>query len=236
MYHVRLEQFEGPLPLLLALIEKEKLDITRLSLAVVAEQYLSHIARKEHDSLPNLSQFLSIASRLMLLKSQALLPTLSLTDEEEESVEELERRLREYQRYREAALRLGNLFSLGRRSFRREPSFEMFEAIAPPTGLSAEILRDAFTRVLDGVPFSEAYDEETLPETVTIEERMAFLEDRLSRSADMLFSEVISVSKDRVEAIVSFLALLELIRRNSFFVEQGELFGEIRFRRSETLL
>ena len=86
MYHVRLEQFEGPLPLLLSLIEKEKLDVTRLALAALADQYLDHIENEGDVPLPHLSQFLAVASRLLLLKSRALLPILSFTEEEEREI------------------------------------------------------------------------------------------------------------------------------------------------------
>jgi segregation and condensation protein A len=236
MYHVRLEQFEGPLPLLLSLIEKEKLDISRLALAMVAEQYLSHIAREREVSLPNLSSFLLIASRLILLKSQALLPILSLTDEETRDAEDLERQLREYRRYKEAALRLGTLFLLGSRSFRREPRQEATGPFVFPRGLSTEDIRDAFARVLENIPFSEEYQEVAIEETLTIEERMAFLESQIARNLEAAFSDIVNESNDRIEVIVSFLALLELIRRKTFEVEQGEIFGEIRFRRAEVFV
>ena len=101
MYHVRLPQFEGPFPLLFSLIEKEKLDITRLALAEVTDQYLAHIAR-EGSSLPNLAEFLSVAAQLLLLKSRALLPFLTLTEEEEEAVHDLYSCLLKYQRYKAA--------------------------------------------------------------------------------------------------------------------------------------
>ena len=104
MYHIRLEQFEGPFPLLLSLIEKEKLDISRVALASVTEQFLSHIEREQGMSLPNLAQFLSVASRLVLLKSRSLLPTLVIDPEEERDVVDLERRLSEYRKFQDCLL------------------------------------------------------------------------------------------------------------------------------------
>ncbi len=231
MYHVRLEQFEGPMPLLLSLIEKEKLDITRLALATVADQYLEHIAHENDVSLPHLSQFLAVASRLLLLKSRALLPVLSFTEEEEVEIEDLEWRLREYKRYKEASMKLGSLFLMGHRGFRRESFVNVPEVFAPPSNVHAENIREAFSAVLGAIPLPVFLDEHVVEEVVTLEERVAFLETRIERCLEAAFSEIAAESRDRVEVVVSFLALLELVRRRTFEVNQGELFGEIRFRR-----
>lgn len=236
MYQVRLEQFEGPMSLLLSLIEKEKLDVTRLALALVADQYLEHIAREKDVPLPNLSQFLAIASRLLLLKSRALLPTLSFTEEEEEEIEDLEWRLREYRRYKEASVKLGSLFVAGHRSFHRESFAGVSDVFAPPRSLKSADIRDAFSGVLGNIPIPIPREERAVEDAVTLEERIAFLEDRMARSVEAVFSDVAAESRDRIEMVVSFLALLELVRRKTFAVEQGELFGEIRFRRVEVFV
>ena len=88
-YHFRLDHFEGPLDLLLSLIEREKLDITTVSLAQIADQYLEYLSTEKNVTLENLAAFLSVASRLLLIKSRALLPVLTFTEEEEESVDDL---------------------------------------------------------------------------------------------------------------------------------------------------
>lgn len=232
MYNVRLEQFEGPLPLLLSLIEKEKLDVTRLALSAVADQYLEHIARESDVPLPHLSQFLSVASRLLLLKSRALLPVLSFTEEEEEAIEDLEWRLREYKRYKEASVKLGTLFLLGHRGFHRESFVHVPEVFAPPSNASVESIRESFSAVLSALPLPVSLDEQVVEEVVTLEERVAFLEARIERCLETAFSDIVAESRDRIEVVVSFLALLELVRRRTFDVDQGELFGEIRFRKS----
>lgn len=231
MYHVRLEQFEGPLPLLLSLIEKEKLDVTRLALAAIADQYLDHIENEGDVPLPHLSQFLAVASRLLLLKSRALLPILSFTEEEEHEIEDLEWRLREYKRYKEASAKLGSLFLVGHRAFHRESFASVSEVFTPPSNVSAEGIREAFRGVLNALSVPVSLDEQVVEEVVTLEERVAFLEARIEQCLEMAFSEVAAESRDRVELVVSFLALLELVRRRTFEVNQGELFGEIRFRR-----
>ena len=236
MYHVRLEQFEGPLPLLLSLIEKEKLDITRLALSAVADQYLFHIENEEDVPLPHLSQFLSVASRLLLLKSRALLPILSFSEEEESEIEDLEWRLRDYKRYKEASITLGDLLSAEHRAFRRESLANVADAFLPPSNVSAENIWETFRGVLDTLSAPDPLEEQIVEEVVTIDERVMFLETRINRCLEMAFSEVASESRDRVELVVSFLALLELVRRRTFEVDQNELFGEIRFRRSVTAL
>lgn len=234
MYHIQLEQFEGPFPLLISLIEKEKLDITRVALASVTEQFLAHIEREQEMSLPNLAQFLSVASRLVLLKSRSLLPTLIVNSEEERDAEDLERRLSEYRKFQEISVRLGRIFSAGFRSFHRE-----FERISEPIfvaspGLSGEDLANVFAQSLERIPIPIEYEEESIQETVTLEECIALLEHRIARSAEGVFSDIVTESNDRIEVIVSFLAILELVRRRTFAVQQENLFGEIRFFRLNT--
>ena len=108
-YRFKLEKFEGPLDLLLELIEKEELRITELSLAKVADQYLEYIKNNENIHLENLSDFLSVASKLILIKSRALLPVLQFTDEEEGEIQDLARQLEEYKRFKEASQVLSRL-------------------------------------------------------------------------------------------------------------------------------
>lgn len=230
MYHVRLEQFEGPFPLLLSLIEREQLDLTRLSLSRVADQYLEHIAARDV-SIEHLSEFLSVAARLLLLKSRALLPIFSLTDEEEESIEDLEARLIEYRRYAEAAQKIGRMFASSSRGFHRVAESSIQGVFVMPRGVSPESLAAVFRRVLDAVPVSVLLEERSVEEVMTIEERIAVLEERMVRRISTAFSEIVAESKDRSEIIVSFLALLELVRRRNAEVHQDCIFGEIVFRR-----
>ena len=105
-YHFQLEKFEGPLDILLNLIEKEKLSITEVSLAQIADQFLAYIDGNENINLEQLSGFLSVATRLILIKSRALLPILTFTEEEEESIQDLEEHLRLYQLFRDQAKKL----------------------------------------------------------------------------------------------------------------------------------
>ncbi len=230
-YRVKLEQFEGPFPLLLALVERKKLGITTLSLAKVADQYLEYVSEREV-SLPNLVEFLSVASRLLLLKSRAILPTLDLDDEDDDlSGEDLELKLKEYRRYREAAGHLLGMFRGGRRSYHRAP-IHFVRVFSPASGVSAEILRGTFLGVLESVSDIEHAEDHTIEEVVSLDEYVNLLQERVSRATRVVFSEVIRDSRNVVEVIVSFLALLELVRRRSAHTDQEILFGEIHFRQA----
>ena len=229
--HVRIRQFEGPLELLLSLIEGRKLDITQVSLAEVADQYLERLAaERENISLANLSEFLVIAARLILIKSKMLLPVLEFTDEEEESMEDLELRLVEYKRFKDAAGVMDGMFSSGRRSFSREKFLGAPETFSPPRSLSSEVLKRHFMSVLGDIPVRE----EVIEEVMSLEDRIVTLQASLRKRAEYGFRELIAVSENRMEVIVSFLAVLELVKQRYIIVRQGDAFGDIRISVSVT--
>jgi len=227
--HVRIRQFEGPLELLLSLIEDRKLDITQVSLSEVADQYLERLS-SEREAIPlsNLSEFLVIAARLILIKSKMLLPVLQFTDEEEESMEDLELRLIEYKRFKDAAEAMGKMLASGRRSFPREKFLGAPETFSPPGGLSAELLKRHFVSVLGDIPVKEEVIEEVIEEVMSLEERIVMLRASLRNRAEYGFRELIAVAENRMEEIVSFLAVLELVKQRTVVVSQGNVFGDIR--------
>lgn len=232
-HHFRLEQFEGPLEVLLTLIEKEKLDITELSLAKIADQYLQFIESSEEISLENLSAFLSVATRLILIKSRALLPVLTFTEEEEQSIEDLETHLRLYQRYRDGAKTLEGLLEKGCHARGRESFLGLESVFYPPKDLTKNGLRDIFVGVLGTIPLFEALPEKELRTIVTLEERILHLKDSLSLRAESSFHELVGSAKEKVEVIVSFLALLELIKQRYISVQQDKFFSDIHIKRHE---
>ena len=230
-YQIHLEQFEGPLDLLLSLIEKEKLDITSVSLAKVADQYLEYLKGEEIVSLSNLASFLAIASRLLLIKSRALLPILAFSDEEEESMDDLEIRLKEYKRFREIALRL-NLLFVGRNTLYSRESFSGLSVVFyPPSGLTAEDLHKHFSNVLGEIPILEILPEKELEAVITLEEKILELQRTLGDRVESSFSQMIREGADRVDIIVSFLAVLEMVKQRFIFVEQEKFFSDIRINR-----
>ena len=233
IYTIKTEQFEGPLELLLSLIEKRRLDITRMSLSRITEEYLDYIAAGEGVSLEHLSSFLTVAAQLLLIKSKSLLPFLVLEEEEEEAVEDLEFRLREYKKFKDAALQIKMLFERGERSYGREvvvaPRIPEF---FPPRGVDGAALQRAFVGVLGSIPALERLDEESLEEIVTLEEKILNIREMFVRRAAGSFHEMVEAG-NRMDVIVSFLALLELVKQRVLHADQDELFVEIRLRRRE---
>ena len=230
-YHFQLEKFEGPLDLLLSLIEKEKLDITQVSLAQVADQYLAHIQSEKAISLANLSAFLSIAARLILIKSRALLPVLRFSDEEEESMADLEYHLRVYRLFREASQKLGGLMRTAQSATSREGFLGTQVVFYPPRGLTKEALRGHFIDVLGDIPMFEILPEKELATIISLEEKIIHLQETLATRVESSFREITQHTGDRVEIIVSFLAMLELIKQRFITVEQKRFFSDISIKR-----
>lgn len=230
-YHFHLEKFEGPLDLLLSLIEKEKLDITQVSLAQVADQYLEYIKDEQSLSLQNLSAFLTIAARLILIKSRALLPILSFTDDEEEAMEDLEYHLKAYKIFREASLKMGTLFLQSQTAFEREGFLGTQTVFYPPKGITKESLRDHFADALGGIPIFEILPEKEIQAVITLEEKITLLQQTLAGRVESYFHEIIENAEDRVEVIVSFLAMLELIKQRFIYVKQEKFFSAIHIKR-----
>lgn len=235
MYNVKTDQFEGPFPLLLELIEKEELDITKLSLAKVADDYLEFIEQNHGVSLANLSEFLLVASQLILLKSKALLPLFEFTKEEEEEIEDLEQRLREYQRFKKAAVTLSDNY------YKREICYAKGEedlsliVFAPPK-IGALDLKKLYVKVLDQIPQKEEMAQQVMQEVISLEDKIHHLRRSLEKRITMAFHETIKDAKDKIDVIVTFLAMLEMVKQKVVHVSQNDLFGEITIKKySESL-
>lgn len=230
-YRIKLDQFEGPLDLLLNLIEEQKLDVTRLSLAKVADQYLEYLNEKENITLENLAEFLTIASRLILIKSKALLPLLELSGEEEAEIKDLEQQLAEYKKFKEVSRRIGEMFNSPRRIFSRESFSGTRIFFYPPPNANIFDLKKSFQKILDEIPVPEKLEEEIVREVITIEEKISHLQNMLQQKMEASFSEIISGAKNKIEVIVSFLAILELVKQRIINVEQNGLFNEIKLKK-----
>jgi len=230
-YEVKLEQFEGPLDLLLELIEKEKLDITNLSLTKVADEYLSYIENRENITLGNLASFLSVASKLILIKSRALLPLLKFSEEEEEEIKDLECQLAEYKKFKDLSKKISNMADSPRVSFSREGFWGVGNFFYPPENINAFDLKKTFVKMLSEIPIAEKLEQEVIKEVVILEEKIKGLCNQLEEKAETSFSETVSSAQNKVEIIMSFLAILEMVKRKVVKVEQGKLFEDIRIRK-----
>ena len=230
VYQTKLDKFEGPLDLLLELIEGQKLDITEVSLAKVADQYLDYISQKEKITLESLADFLTVASKLILIKSKALLPTLEFSDEEEKEILDLEKQLAEFKKFKDVSIHIGKMSESERMSFSREKFVAIKTFFYPPENVNVFDLKKYFVKVLNEIPAFEKLEEEMVREVITLEERIRHLHDFIKGKIETSFSELVAASEDKVDVIVSFLAMLEMVKQRIIHVDQGELFSEIKLK------
>lgn len=226
MYEVKVEKFEGPLDLLLELIEGEKLDITEVSLSKITDRYLSEVADLDPKAY-DVSEFLLVAARLLYLKSKALLPSLSTADEEAE-VEDLKQKLEIYKKYRDAAKEFGSILEKNQRSFpARKPALSM-PTFTPPKGVELPDLMKVFQKLLTDMPEELAREQVELPsEKITVEEKLLEINQVFKTKKKHKFSHLIRNSKSKIEAIITFLAILELIKCKQVRVTQSKNFDDI---------
>lgn len=236
-YVVELAIFQGPLDLLLHLIEQEELDITRIALAQVADQYLAHLEQIPQHDPEELSAFLVVAVKLLWIKSQALLPQPP-TEEEEEVGADLVHQLQEFRRYKEAAQQMATWLEQGRRAFERMAPSPL--PTPRPTELenaTMEALLDALQLRLQELAPPEPPPPSPARRRVTLAEKARQIHNLLSAQAQVSFGRLLSEAPNREEVIVTLWAVLELFKRSWITVEQEELFGPIVVRqRSDIVL
>jgi segregation and condensation protein A len=220
--HVQLEIYEGPLDLLLHLIKKNEVSITDIPIATITEQFLATLEIMQALNLDVAGEFLVMAATLIHIKSRMLLPAAQEEGEDEEEGadprEELVRRLLEYQRFKEAASELEQRDLLTRDVFTRAASAPEAPEPAPFRELSVFELLTALRRVLDRLP-KEEFHEVTL-EKITMREKMTLLLDRLHADGQLLFESLFSEARTRMEVIVTFLAMLELVKMRAIRILQ----------------
>lgn len=239
-YTVRLPVFEGPLDLLLHLIEKNQLEITMISLVAVTDQFIAYIHTWEEPPLPRLAEFVAMAARLLLIKSRSLLPRQARQDDiggeadPLEDAEMLRRHLIEYKTAREIAHALRAREIAGLQTFSRPGPVADAEAMAvwaPPrlVGLNAHALALVFRRVLAEKRLSEP---ERLPlPVVTVADKIAEVEALLAAHEQATLEEVLRAAPTRFAVVVTFLAVLELWHQARIEVRQEGLFAPIEMRR-----
>ena len=211
-YSIKTDVFEGPLPLLLSLIEKRKLLINDISLAKVADDFINHM--KTLTDLPRgeVANFILVASTLILIKSRSLLPNLEITEEEKGNIDDLQARLRLYKIAKDLGVivkdRFGrniSLFPSGRKII--EPVF------APSKDGSLSNLLNAIKSVVSELPKKEFVPEAIVRKMISIEEMMDNLLKRITSGLKMSFKDFVGDKKDKVDIIVGFLAMLELVKQ-----------------------
>ncbi len=239
-FTIRTDRFEGPLELILELIERRKLLVNELSLAQVTDDFIAHVKGGEAAGngaafpMEDAANFISVAATLLLIKSRSLLPDLELSHDEEEDVEDLKRRLALYEVARTAARDLGRIF--GQRAMLSRGEREPEAVFAPSRDLSLENIQKAVDALLASKEKQEALPEVRVRPLVSIEEMMDTLRTRVERALTLSFKEFTGSKTEKVEVIVSFLALLELVKLGAVEAAQHDRWGDIRITNTSASL
>ncbi|MHB8660655.1 MAG: segregation and condensation protein A [Minisyncoccota bacterium] len=225
-FSIKTEVYEGPFEMLLDLIESRKLLVNDLTLANITEDFIQHVRAQTAFPVEETANFIQIAATLLLIKSKSLIPDLALTEEENADVEDLKRRLAAYEKVREAARELARIYgkNIMVRAGWRPPEI----VFAPSRDLSANALAEAYARVLAARGAVKELPEARVKPLVTIEEMMDRLAKRVQSAMTLSFKDFAGSAKEKVEVIVSFLALLELVKQGAVAAEQFGIHGDIR--------
>ena len=231
-YRVHLPVFEGPLDLLLSLIERQELEITRISLAQVTDQYLSHIAQFEEARPDALAEFLVMAAKLILIKSTALLPRQPTPAPagEPDLADELASQLQEYKQFKAAAANLNDRQRQGWRTFLRLVPPSRPEAQLDLTEVTLADLVAAVREALSVPPLAPPVDIMVPQVRITTRGRMEMILQELQLHHQLLFHEMLAAAVGRLEVAVTLLATLELLKQRDITVHQERLFGAIIIR------
>jgi len=230
MFHFNLaeKQFSGPLDLLLALINEQKLAISELSISKVTEQYIDHLNNIEEKNPDELADFLVIATRLLFLKSKALLPQLMSEEDDGPSLEE---QLKLYEKFIKASHTLNNLWQNNFQSYPRLEPPRKLEKVEIPQNVSVENLHKAMLKLLSRLKPPKALPETSIDSTVSLKERMFGIRELLKKQKQINFKNILSNAENRTEIIINFLAVLELVKQRNVFLNQKNNFGEIWINR-----
>lgn len=233
-YTVATPVFEGPLDLLLQLIERAELDITRLALAQVTDQYLAYLHDLPESHPEDVSAFLVVASRLLQIKSEALLPRPPQRVEgEEDAGEALARQLRIYKRFKEIALQLGEREASGKRTFLNLAPPPHPEGMLDLTGVTTADLRAIAQEILARADLRRPLNTVVAAPRVTIREKITLIAQRLRQFGASSFGALLGKKPTHLDIVVTFLALLELVKRHMVEVSQEAMFADIQLKPGE---
>ena len=226
---IRVDNFEGPLDLLLQLIEKEELDITQVSLLKVAEQYIEFLERIENKHPEMLADFLVIASRLLYIKSRVLLPELEM-ENDEDSIG-LENQLRMYKKYYDASQVVEGMLKKDNYAFARPEYLVKSDKFSPPKSLNQNKLSKILFEVIAQIEIVVQLPKKTIEKIISIKKKIQSIQSLLRKKGVFNFGDIIDEKGNKKEMIVSFLGLLELSKQRELVLDQEQLFGDISVRR-----
>lgn len=227
VFRVQTAAFEGPLELLLQLIEKRKLFINDVSLARVTDDFIDHVKAIEEFPMGQAAQFILVASTLLLLKSKSLLPSLTLTEEEEESIEDLERRLKMYQYFQDLSKNVDTFF--GKQIIFQKNQAKVTDPIfSPQEGFDIEGAFQSVNDVIHSLPKKKSTPQVAVKKAVSLEVTIQSLTDRMQKTLRMSFKEFAQHEKaEKVDVIVGFLAMLQLVKEEIIIANQNTHFEDI---------
>ena len=231
---VAIAGFDGPLDLLLEMVEEKRIDILTVRLGDLADEYLVRIRALDALPAPEVAEFLALASRLVLLKARSLLPSLAplVPEDEGETEEDLRARIIEYATTRGRAAALGDMLRAGSRAFRREAGLSASEL--PPRGGDSDALAAAWAKVLSLAARQRESGIVAPGERYSVEQRTEEIEALVALHEDLSFGVLLGDAPTIGFAIVTFIALLDLYRRLVIELAQEALFGEITIKRKTT--
>lgn len=241
--HLKTENFEGPISLLLDLVEKKKMPISGVSLAAISGQFLDYLKAFEKLPYADTASFIETASILMLIKSRSLLPQMDISEEERQSIEELEKRLEIYKFIRDVSAIIKNIY--GKTPMFARESFANFDVAfgIKPANLSLRNVFEAAKNVINFLPEEEVLPQVKVGRIIKLEEKISELIQRIQDNIQICFSDFSGQNKDgiklsqeklseiKTEIIVSFLALLELVKQGIALAEQEKHFGDINVKK-----
>lgn len=232
-FTIKTQTFEGPLDLLLDLIEKHKLYISDVSLSKVTDDFIAHVKQFEDMPMGESAHFILVASTLLLIKSKSLLPGLSLTDEEQGDIHDLETRLKIYKRIKDASKHVQALFGQNV-IFGQSQTVPIDPIFAPDPAISLEKALLSLKDLIGRLPKQEHLPKVAVRKIMSLEEMIGNLTTRITSALKMSFRQFTSEHKaEKVEVIVSFLAMLELVKQGVLHVSQARDFEDIEMETKE---
>lgn len=229
MYKIRIESFEGPLHLLLQLIEQEKFDISKISLAKVTDQYLGYLDKVKKKNPEEMADFLVVATKLILIKSKSLLPNLTFNLEEDES--NLEAQLKMYKEFLTAAENIKKIIEKNNFGFSRNKLHHCKNIFSPPKNLKKEKLSKIFYEIILSIKPILKLPEQAIKKAISIQEKIDYIHNLIKQKNSFIFNMILKKNYNKPEIIVSFLALLELTKQKFVIASQERIFDDIRVGR-----
>lgn len=232
-FTVKTHSFEGPLDLLLDLIEKRKLFISDISLAKVTDDFIEHVKQFENLPMGESAHFILVASTLLLIKSKSLLPDLNLTEEEQGDIHDLETRLKIYKRIKEAGVHVNKLFG-DQMIFGQSQSRPVDPVFAPDPEFTLNKALTSLKDLINRLPKKESLPKVAIKKMMSLEDMIGTLTKRIQSQLKMSFKQFTGEHKgERVNVIVGFLAMLELVKQGILQVSQESTFGDIEMETKE---